>query len=77
MRSLMTRRVSLVISLALLSVTLTGCLGSLTTKDQTCEATKPVLAPTTNPDGGITLDRNDTAMLLLYIEDLERCSGVL
>lgn len=72
MRFLKILLVSLTISLVL-----PGCQNLLPTQQTECTATKPVLQPTTHPDGSITLDKLDTAMLLFYIEDLERCSGLL
>lgn len=56
-----------------------------------CQATSPLIRPITgcqemvppvlesvveNESGGISLDSEDTAELLIYIEALERCSGV-
>lgn len=42
-----------------------------------CMATKPILRSLKkNEQGGISLDKFDTAALLIYINDLQRCAGM-
>lgn len=61
------------ILLVSLPISLTGC---VTTSSPQCLVTTPALIPVKTVAGGITLTASDTASLLKYIEDLERCSGL-
>jgi hypothetical protein len=41
---------------------------------QTCQAVKPALKSIQkNGDGGISIDRNDTEALMIYIKQLQAC----
>lgn len=56
-----------------IALTLSGC-ASLTPTPRQCPLEKPTLPSlkSTN-EGGITMNRNDSAKLLNYINDLEAC----
>lgn len=46
------------------------------TQKPTCQAIKPVLKSAKKNDaGGISIDRDDTAALMVYIKQLEACVG--
>lgn len=43
---------------------------------QTCQAVKPVLKSSkVNEKGGISIDRDDTAALMIYIKQLQACAA--
>jgi hypothetical protein len=42
-----------------------------------CIPVKPVLKSIVNNDrGGISIDRNDTELLMIYVNELQHCAGV-
>jgi hypothetical protein len=60
-----------------LLVTLAGCetlRTALRPSPTICVAAKPTLNVVQTADGGIQLDRDDTARLLIYIEQLRKCA---
>jgi hypothetical protein len=65
-----------VILLALSVMSLQAC-QTVRPLDTHCIAVKPVLKSIqTNERGGISLDRDDTEALMIYIKQLQACAGV-
>lgn len=66
---IMTRKGVLLIALALV----TGC--ATTSRNDNCPPPSPKLTWSPAADGGVSISRESTALLLNYIDSLERCSN--
>lgn len=72
----MTLKKFLVIPLVVLLITLVACAPMQITKQGSqCLAIKPVIAPSINAQGGISLTAEQTRQLMQYIILLEYCAG--
>ena len=61
----------------MLTLLVSSCVPSTQVQTQQLLPTRPILTSLTpTPEGGITMDRTDTARLLHYIDDLEFALGI-
>lgn len=70
------KKLTMTLVVLLLIGLVSGCNALMPTKPETCLATEPELAVYVTADGGICLGPDDTTAILMYIEDLERCTGI-